>query len=79
MFKFSSIFVFLCILSVCARVSVLVFVFVGVILGGCPARRVNPEDPTPIVQSGPARKGDKQTQTDKRTTNHPEKKPSYSS
>ena len=73
MFKFSSIFVFVfcartflfCILSVCARVSVLVFVFVGVILGGCPARRVNPGDATPIVQSRPARKGDKQTQTDK--------------
>ena len=57
-----------CILSVCARVSVLVFVFVGVILGGCPARRVNPGDATPIVQSRPARKGDKQTQTHKRTT-----------
>ena len=45
------------------RAPLYVFVLVGVILGGSPAHRVNP------VRPRPARKGDKQTQTDRRTTN----------
>ena len=48
----------------CARITVLVFVFASVILGGGPARRVNPGDATPIARPRPARKGNKQTQTD---------------
>ena len=41
-----------------------IFVVCGVILGGGPARRVNPGDATPIARPRPARKGNKQTQTD---------------
>ena len=53
----------------CARVSVWMFCICGVILGGGPpsARHLKLGDATPIVQSRPARKGNKQTQTDKRT------------
>ena len=60
-------FVFVCV-CVFARVSIFIVVFLGVIVGGGPARRVNARDAPPIVQSRPARKGNKQTQNDKRKT-----------
>ena len=45
------VFVFLC-----ARITVLVFVFASVILGEGPTRRANPGDATPIAQPRPAPK-----------------------
>ena len=57
------------VLYVCARVSVLDFVFLGVIRSKGPARRVNLlGDATPFVQCRPARESDRQTQTDTRRT-----------
>ena len=59
------VFVFVFVFS-CARFSVCVFV--GAIVGESRVRGVNPGDATPTVQSGPAHKSNKQTQTDKRRT-----------
>ena len=53
----------LCNCFFCARANVCIFAFVG-----GPASRVNPGDATPIVQSRPACKSNKQTQTGKRGT-----------
>ena len=44
------------------------FVFVGVNFGWGPVLFVNPGDATPIVQSRPARKSNKQNQTDIKRT-----------
>ena len=63
-----SVFLFCMCVFVRARLCIWYLYFVGVIFRWGPTRRVNPRDVTPIVQSRPARKGNKRTQTDKGTT-----------
>ena len=60
-----SVFLLYCVL-LCARVSVFIFYLFLYFVVEVPACRVSPGDATPIGRSRPARKGNKQTQTDQR-------------